>query len=195
MPRTKIEGEIKAVLAPAVVETITDLKNAPPPPQDVAMGVLAHAARGATIKTLAKTLGVTQVTLLAWRNSFPEIAEAYHTGRRLWMEQFVEDTVEEVTDAPLHPNPKFANADVALRRVKLDTARWLSSKVLPHMFGDNSTVAHLHKHATVESSPLSQLRNLEAQSAESTVKAPTGPVLDAELITGDSDTVAEGDCF
>lgn len=146
------------------------------------------AAAGAKRADIAEAAGVSLTVLSKWisTDQQPEAAFAYREGRKVMADELAESIMEEAR-APLHENPKLAHAEVARRRLVVETIKWVTSKLLPKTYGDNLQVEHNHS-GTVEVSPLAQLRQLESRLPPT----PTPRVLEAEILPSD---VGEADCF
>ena len=148
------------------------------PPDNAADLIAERTAAGETGKHLAKRFGVSYPTFVRWVSDaslFPELNRAWILGKQAHAHALAEGLLDNA-GAPLHDNPKLANAEVQRRRLMVSTAQWISSKLLPRVYGDRATVDHNHT-GEVKVSPLAQLRKLE-QGAEK-------PVID----------VSEDDCL
>lgn len=142
-------------------------------------------AEGSKRHEIADAIGVSRATLATWiiSNEFPEIRELYLTAKQVYAGDLAERVMDEAS-APLHDNPKLANAEVQRRRLIVDTSKWIASKLLPKVYGDNLKINHEHS-GKIQLSPLAQLRQLESK----------GPVIDVPLHAIIANTVSEEDCF
>lgn len=104
-------------------------------------------------------------------------------AKRIYAHDVAEAIMREAS-APLHPNPKLANAEVQRRRLIVDASKWIACKLLPKVYGDNLVIDHNHS-GKVELSPLAQLRQLESKGpvveVEVEAKASTGPPVNASF--------------
>tara|TARA_R110000796_G_scaffold251769_1_gene383943 strand:- start:9901 stop:10383 length:483 start_codon:yes stop_codon:yes gene_type:complete len=146
--------------------------------------LLDMATAGARRADIAKAVGVSLRTLHTWimSDEFPEIKSAYVAAKQAYASDLAEGILEQAR-APLHDDPKFANAEVARRRLIVETTRWVTSKLLPRVYGDNLKVNHEHS-GTVTVSPLEQLRQLES------IDIPKAPPMVIEV-----GEITEDDCF
>lgn len=131
---------------------------------------------------VAKEMGVSSMTLARWiiGDEFPEIKTQYLAAKQVWAHDLADDITRQAS-APLHDDPKLANAEVSRRRLIVETSKWVSSKLLPKVYGDNLVIDHKHS-GEVVMSPLAQLRQLEHG----------GPVVIEAVVI---DEVTEDDCF
>jgi hypothetical protein len=77
------------------------------------------------------------------------------------------DDIMRVASAPLHEDPKLANAEVTRRRLIVDSSKWIAQRLLPKVYGERVDV---DISGDVTLSPLAQLRML----------TPDGPIVDME---------------
>ena len=164
------------------------LKIIPTPPMIASMQELA--ASGAKRIEIAEALGISRVTFgrLVIGDEFPEVKAAYLAGKQAYAAELAEDIMEQAA-APLHDDPKLANAEVQRRKLIVDTSKWVASKLLPKVYGDNLKINHEHT-GEVVLSPLAQLRQLESKGPVVAVD-----VVDATPPPSPDGEVSEDDCF
>ena len=100
-----------------------------------AMGdkICSMIAAGESVLKLSKTKGFpTQQTIFKWRNLVPEFAEKYARAREQQMEAWAEEIVKLADQA----NSETFNA----QRLKVDTRKWLMSKLAPKKYGDKQAI-------------------------------------------------------
>lgn len=68
-----------------------------------------------------------RVTIFQWMREQPEFAAAYDKARREGAHAMVDDVMEICDDPSLDPNDK---------RIRVDTRKWIASRVLPKVYGD-----------------------------------------------------------
>ena len=143
------------------------------------------AADGATRLEIAAAMGISKRTLarLVISNEFPEVKEHYLAAKQAYASDLADDIMHQAS-APLHDNPKLASAEVQRRKLIVETSKWVASKLLPKVYGDNLKINHEHS-GKIQLSPLAQLRQLESK----------GPVIDVPLHAIIANTVSEEDCF
>ena len=126
------------------------------------------ASRGERRVDIAKAIGVSHMTLARWliQDELPEVKDAYLKAKQAYANDLAEDVMRQA-NAPLHDDPKLANAEIQRRRLIVDTSKWVASKLLPKVYGDNLHINHAHS-GEIKISPLAQLRQLESK----------GPIVD-----------------
>ncbi len=148
------------------------------------------AGEGAKRSEIAKAMGVSRATIATWviSDEFPEVKAAYLAGKQAYAAELAEDLMRQAS-APLHDDPKLANAEVQRRKLIVDTSKWVASKLLPKVYGDNLKINHEHT-GEVVLSPLAQLRQLESKGPVVAVDA-----VDATPPPSPDGEVSEDDCF
>ena len=157
------------------------------PPAHAVELISEMCADGARFFDMADALGIGRATFAKWvgpDSPFPELAKAYKEGKQAYAHALGMSLMERA-EQPLHDNPKLANAAVARQRLIVDTAKWVSGKLLPKVYGDNLVIDHKHS-GEVTVSPLAQLRQLEGGDDARPTK---GRVIDAP------EEISEEDCF
>ena len=157
------------------------------PPDGAADLIAERVAAGETTKHLAKRFGVSYTTVVRWvtdSSRFPELNRAWILGKQAHAHALAEGLLD-TAGSPLHENPKLANAEVQRRRLMVSTAQWISSKLLPRVYGERAMVDHHHT-GEVKVSPLAQLRKLEEGKGGAETQ---GPVIDI------GEDIGEDDCF
>ena len=94
-------------------------------------------------------------TVLGWRDSHPEFSERYTrariTGYLLLAEELIDisDTTEpgvietDKVDKDGSPYTEVKRADmIEHRKLRIDTRKWMLSKMLPKVFGDKLNLEH-----------------------------------------------------
>ncbi len=92
-------------------------------------------------------------TILRWRLKNPEFCVKYDNAKRQQINTLVEDTLNiaynSAQDADVNDNGKVVmNSEyVARSRLKIDTIKWLASKLAPKIYGDKiqSETTHIIK--------------------------------------------------
>jgi hypothetical protein len=155
------------------------------PTEHMVSNICTMAAEGKGRREIASTIGISHMTLARWiiMDDFPEIKSVYLAAKQAYAADLAEDVMLQAS-APLHDNPKLANAEVQRRRLIVETSKWIASKLLPKVYGDNLKINHEHS-GKIQLSPLAQLRQLESK----------GPVIDVPLHATIANTVSAEDCF
>ena len=142
------------------------------------------ASRGERRVDIAKAIGVSHMTLARWliQDELPEVKDAYLKAKQAYANDLAEDVMRQA-NAPLHEDPKLANAEIQRRRLIVDTSKWVASKLLPKVYGDNLHINHAHS-GEIKMSPLAQLRQLEAKGPIVDISKQQ-PVIEAEVVNKD----------
>ena len=99
-----------------------------------------------------------QDTLFAWLKAYPEFSEQYARAKKCQIEFLVDEILEISDDASqdqlIDPQGKivFNSQAVNRARLKIDTRKWLASKLLPRVYGskiddEQETNKNLHQEA------------------------------------------------
>ena len=159
--------------------------------------LLQHTHDGKKQSEIATLMGISRTTLTRWlmTGEFPEVRAAYKLAKQAYANDLAEDVIRQAS-APLHENPKLANAEVQRRKLIVDTSKWVASKLLPKVYGDNLHIDHAHS-GKIELSPLAQLRQLESKGpvvVDVTAK-PEARKLSSASASASKVVVSEEDCF
>lgn len=122
----------------------------------IARKVCERIMMGATLDTIAKDPRMpSKRTIVRWLAN-PDAAdfrEMYYYARRVQAELLVDEVIE-IADSNTHDWEKVYNKDGELidlkpnneaiqrSRVRIDTRKWIASKMIPRMYGDNKHIDH-----------------------------------------------------
>lgn len=96
--------------------------------QELADRILAGMGDGKALKTICEADGMPdRVNVWRWMRENEEFSERYQIAQRERAQALVDDmsAISDRTD--LDPNDK---------RIRVDTRKWLASKILPKLYGD-----------------------------------------------------------
>lgn len=103
---------------------------------------------GGTLRAAAKAADVAASTVLAWVDQFPSFSEQYATARALGY-QLLADEIIEISDDSAgdvivddEGNTRTDAERVARSRLRVDTRKWMLSKMLPKIYGDKIETTH-----------------------------------------------------
>lgn len=116
--------------------------------QDKADAICAMLAQGASLRKACRELnGPDPSTVLRWTEEFAPFAQQYADARARGYAMLADELIEiaddssgdtiETEDGPRH-NAEFA----ARSRLRLDTRKWMLSKMLPKVYGDKLDLNH-----------------------------------------------------
>jgi hypothetical protein len=111
-----------------------------------------------------------ETTVLGWIEREPVFAERYARARQRQYQRWAEEILEISDDVTLDPND---------RRVRVDSRKWLLSKLLPKQYGDKIEVnATISKRDPVELTDAEILAELGAAGGPSATLPRNPPLLE-----------------
>lgn len=113
----------------------------------VGTAICERLANGESLRKAAKAEGTTHVSVLRWLDDFPEFSDQYararEIGYRLLADQILEISDDSSGDVVETENGPKANAEfVARSRLRVDSRKWMLSKMLPKIYGDKLDLTH-----------------------------------------------------
>ena len=113
-----------------------------PPRKDKAQ-ILARvfaemSENGMSFVKAAELAGVPYGTITAWVSETQEIQQEYARAKELCAEIWIDKLREQAYNpAILNPSTQAVdNGDIQLRKLRIDTDKWILSKMLPRKYGD-----------------------------------------------------------
>jgi len=105
--------------------------------QDMFDVICKRLADGESLRAICRTEGMPPVSTVRLWAAREDNAAQYTMARDAGMEALCDELLE-ITDAPIARTPegKLDSADVQHRRIKVDTRKWLMSKIAPKRYGD-----------------------------------------------------------
>lgn len=122
--------------------------KAPEVKTKIAQAILARMVNGEGLKTICRTPGMPPPsTVRIWALTNPEFGRAFHEARRIGCEGMADELVEISDDGKNDWMERLGedgkpvgwklNGEHVLRsRLRVDTRKWVLSKVLPKLYGD-----------------------------------------------------------
>jgi hypothetical protein len=110
--------------------------------QEVFDEICVRIAEGESLRKICKDEKMPSlVTVWKWLNNSEELTKQYARAREEQAETFV-DEIQEISDAkiPLGPDGKIDNGAVNQARLRVDSRKWIASKLKPKKFGDFTKV-------------------------------------------------------
>ena len=113
--------------------------------------VCASLEEGTTLKVAVAAAGdpVAKETILDWVDRYPELEQLYSRARAQGYRQLA-DQIQEISDET-DVKVRYEDEDVTLaldatavarNRLRVDTRKWILSKMLPKVYGDKVTNEH-----------------------------------------------------
>jgi hypothetical protein len=99
--------------------------------------VLAQMREGKSLRQSAESAGVARQTFLDWVDKDEELAGQYAHARAAMIDKIADD-IMTIADEDLIPTGegKVDSAMVQKQRLRVDTRKWLLSKMAPKKYGD-----------------------------------------------------------
>lgn len=110
--------------------------------QEVFDEICVRIAEGESLRKICKDEKMPSlVTVWKWLNNSEELTKQYARAREEQAETFV-DEIQEISDAkiPLGPDGKIDNGAVNQARLRVDSRKWIASKLKPKKFGDYTKI-------------------------------------------------------
>ena len=91
-----------------------------------------------------------ECTITEWRNKHPKFAVQYTQAKKTQVELFVDELVDiaddTTQDSIVNDEGKavFNSEFVARSRIRIDTRKWLASKLAPKLYGDKQQIETLN---------------------------------------------------
>lgn len=96
--------------------------------QELADRICAKMADGKSLRSVCEQDGMPdRETVFRWRRQDAEFAAQFDAASKEGARAMVDDTMAIADDPSLDPNDK---------RIRVDTRKWIASKVLPKVYGD-----------------------------------------------------------
>jgi hypothetical protein len=109
--------------------------------QETALAICDRLASGESLRKICDDDGMPdQKTVFRWVHSFEEFRQQYARARELQMERWADEIVEISDDGRNDYDGQKTNSDhIARSRLRVDTRKWLMSKLAPKKYGDRMT--------------------------------------------------------
>jgi hypothetical protein len=154
--------------------------------KEIADRICEHIATGGYATDLKRFGLPHEVTVCDWQNKIPEFAQAYARARERRAEVFA-DQIIEIADTCEDPQKG---------RLQVEARKWVASKLLPRVYGENQRVEVQHTISETAARVLADLaqrqkerKRLEAQCIDVTPDpSPRQGVLTPAISTGCEDT-------
>lgn len=96
--------------------------------QDLADRICAQLADGKSMRTVCSADGMpSRTTLFRWMRDIPGFVEQYDKAKAESADALVDDMLADARNESLDPNS---------RRIRVDTMKWIASKMKPKKYGD-----------------------------------------------------------
>jgi hypothetical protein len=115
--------------------------------QATADEICRRLAEGESLRSAAKANGMAASTVLDWIAANAEFGEQYARARQVGYQLLADELIEIADDASgdvieTEDGPKVNAEFTARSRLRLDTRKWMLSKMLPKVYGDKLDLNH-----------------------------------------------------
>lgn len=121
------------------------MKTKPGSPERAAIaeGVLQGMNGGLSCFKACQAAGVPHNTFLRWVDDDPQLADRYAGARHNLIERMANELLD-ISDAPVPTTDSGATDSGAVqdKRLRVDTRKWLLSKLAPKKYGDKIETTH-----------------------------------------------------
>ena len=115
---------------------------------ELAAQICEHIAQGKSLRTIAEMEGMPhQATIMAWLDgSHPDFSEQYARAREAQADKLAEETLliadesSQDTYVDADGNVKTNTEAIQRSRLRVDTRKWLASKMAPKKYGDKVAI-------------------------------------------------------
>ena len=100
--------------------------------------VCARIADGQSLRRIARDEGMPGLTtIFTWLREYPEFRDQYELAKSSQADAMEEDMLD-IADMPpaMTQDGKVDSGDVAHMRLRIDTRKWIASKLKPKKYGD-----------------------------------------------------------
>lgn len=125
----------------------------------LASKICAHIAEGKSMRKISKLAGMpTTAAMFKWMGEFPEFMEQYDRAKQEQAEHFAEEIVEIADDGVMteliidgvpvvdpdtgEPYKIPTSVGVQHARLRVDSRKWIASKLRPKRYGEKVTTEH-----------------------------------------------------
>lgn len=120
--------------------------------QSKADAICRRLENGESLRSAATAEGTTHSVVLFWAKERPEFADQYARAREIGYALLADEIIAISDENDFEPVPgesgddpkevRFDSAAVARNRLRVDSRKWMLSKMLPKVYGDKLAVEH-----------------------------------------------------
>jgi hypothetical protein len=119
---------------------------------EMALAICERLVEGESLRAITRSEGMPHIgTVFRWMEAFPDFREQYTRAREIQAEAFADEMTEIADDAsndwmarndPDNPGWVANNDHINRSRLRIDTRKWIASKLKPKKYGDFKHVEH-----------------------------------------------------
>ena len=115
--------------------------------QEKADAICELLANGASLRKSAAEIGVSAPTVLRWCEENPAFSEQYASARARGYQLLADEIIDISDDATgdvveTEQGPRVDAERVARSKLRVDSRKWMLSKMLPKLYGDKIDLNH-----------------------------------------------------
>lgn len=135
---------------------------------EIAAAICERLAAGESLRAICRTEGMPdESTVRHWAREEADFIPQYTRARELGYERMAEEIVEISDDGALDyipgkDGPQFNSEHVQRSKLRVDTRKWLLSKMLPKVYGDKQQIEHSNPDGSLTMSPEERAAKLAA---------------------------------
>ena len=104
---------------------------------ELAAAICSHIADGKSLRTICREDHMPALaTVFLWLGKNPEFVDQYAKARDSQADAMMEDMLDIADTPPQMGERGIDSADVADKRLRIDTRKWIASKLKPKKYGD-----------------------------------------------------------
>lgn len=104
---------------------------------ELAAEICAHIADGKSMRSICRDEHMPALSsVFLWISNNPEFSEQYARARDMQADAMAEDMLDIADTPPQMGERGIDSADVADKRLRIDTRKWIASKLKPKKYGD-----------------------------------------------------------
>lgn len=119
---------------------------------EMAARICEGLATGRSLRSVCREEGMPSLaSIFLWISKYPEFSEQYAKAKQTGLEALAEDLLEISDDGqndwmenndPENPGYRLNGEHVQRSKLRVDTRKWLLSKLVPKKYGDRQQVEH-----------------------------------------------------
>jgi hypothetical protein len=120
--------------------------------QELADKICGELAQGKSLRTVCKAESMPCVaTVFSWMRKYPQFMKQYEISKAESADYLAEDTLDIADDGsndwmatndPENPGYRVNGEAIARSRLRVDTRKWIASKLKPKKYGEKLDIAH-----------------------------------------------------
>jgi hypothetical protein len=115
--------------------------------QEKADAICARLSEGISLRKAAASEGLSHSTVLEWEDTNPAFADQYARARACGYKLLADEIIEISDDSSgdlieTDSGPRVDAERVARSKLRVDSRKWMLSKMLPKLYGDKLDLNH-----------------------------------------------------